>query len=987
MLTKDEIKTSIEMLEQNVSGILQEIQHLKKLLAQPESSLPSKIIEDAEYQLQQNIEKFISFPLPDQSTFTILDFQPNIIPQLIDEAEDLLDKTHSREDAFEYSHLSNLINYLKALTDKKINAKYNVKELYEAGFHKDSPIKVIMDHREREEINNIIPTPYYARIDINDYEVNEKATYYIGLQGFDGKGQDQFLITNWETSIGELFEQKERYHNQLVNHPKLGKVKLTFARNIDIEQSQIIKLHKPIGETEFNEALIQKLASKHGVDMDIIVETIDAEQSDIIRMPINENEVIIIQGSAGSGKSAIALQRIRFLLTEYKNTIKSEDSIAFFGPNELFLKHIEKVLPRLGTYKVLQTTLSNYLGKIVGVNHFMNTHQDEWKTSLQYKNWIERKTNMLLNDLKLWNEDLVLDQDFVISALEMLEVADESLKLPYNDRKNFMIQMIEKKALESRRREEKLISTIRIKMDEFINEELKELFLEFPKNISNIEQLLSSEIISVLNKFAQQVKRDKKKNDPNEFFYSAVTEEAKQIQRILIPLLKTNFKNLLIKYEASMNRAAIIFHSQIKSSVNEVIDEMIAEKSKEFISSRISQHIHFKHPTLIVALDDFMKQPSTKRLIDNATEEFNRFYHASMEEELNQKFNELLNSFNQWWSFKFEERLNKLLREIYLKHEVALPSRTYNTEKPKEQQKMNTQQINSDIQKINAFVSTKWLKDEAEVLRRIYSTKSTDEDDFSKMKLGETFEQSDLPALFNIHIIMNGRFSKSLSYLIADEAQDYSPYELWCLTQLTTRKSFMLLGDLAQSIHQSNTFDTWEDYQAIFPNIKFYNLKKTYRSTKEIVEYCNRIIEPFSNGKFELPTTIYRSGPAVKEQQYTDILKGIKDYVEYLKKADYTYQTIAIICKNFNEAKRLYHALKNDLEEVLWQKSAGESIHSSLIIIEAALAKGLEFDCVIIPDLSVYQNTIADRKLAYVAASRALHELCVALLYPVHKQF
>ncbi|MFK5710155.1 3'-5' exonuclease [Lysinibacillus boronitolerans] len=994
MKTKVGVRQSIELLENNVQQIIEEIKRLKQLLNEEEAFEQAAKVTELEVVLQQNLDKFIQFPLPTnkEAHFIELEFEHKIISHhLVEELDELLDERKSRDDSFEYSHLANLINYLKALTNKNINSKYRVSDLYEDGWHSTSPVKVIADHKKREEILEIIPEPYYARIDVDEFDENIKSTYYIGIRGFDGQGRDDFIITNWETSIGELFEQKERYFNQVIDHPKLGKVKLTFARNIEIDQGQIIKLHKPIGETIHNEALIQKLASKHGVDMDTIVETIDAEQSDIIRMPINENETIIIQGSAGSGKSAIALQRIRFLLTEYRNEIKSEDSIAFFGPNELFLKHVQKVLPRLGTYKVIQSTLSNYLGDIVGVKDFHKiryNHETRLKTSLAYKEWIEQKTNELFNDLKCWNTALVLDKQFTIPALKIIEIADQSLKYPYLQRINYMVQTIGQEARAMREIERNIFQGLDNHIETIIDNELKALFKIMPQSIEDLSDILLAETVVALNELVQKIKADKRKNSTNEISFSAVSKEARDAQSTFIDHIKKDFAQLTNKFKNEMIKARTLFEEHIAQAYEENRLRVIEEKRKAFISTRVSQHIDIQHPTLIVSYEEFIAHPHVQQVITNATKEFDNNYLTAIERELTKQLDSIPSYFANHWAFQFQVKLNRHIRDLYLKEKVSLPARMYEVKKPGKFDNVTTSELKLDADIIRQCVQKQFLHTPAAVLREIYHSQQSAMEtldsqivkDVHSLRIDEAFDQYDLLALFNIHLIMTGGTGfKKLHYLIVDEAQDYSPYELWCLSQLTIKQSMMLLGDLAQNINQVNPFTSWQEYTALFPSISFYNLKKTYRSTKQIVEYCNKIIEPYAYGKFMLPSTIYREGPTVREIESSNVIEEVKKNANHLVEADDTYQTIAVVCKDYHEANKVFKGLQQAEFEVVWQKSVDESIESKFVVIEAPLSKGLEFDCVIIPNLASYDNTLDDRKLAYVATSRALHELVVVI--------
>ncbi|HHW69198.1 MAG TPA: ATP-binding domain-containing protein, partial [Tenericutes bacterium] len=90
------------------------------------------------------------------------------------------------------------------------------------------------------------------------------------------------------------------------------------------------------------------------------------------------------------------------------------------------------------------------------------------------------------------------------------------------------------------------------------------------------------------------------------------------------------------------------------------------------------------------------------------------------------------------------------------------------------------------------------------------------------------------------------------------------------------------------------------------------------------------------------------------------------------------YESIAIICKNIKELTEIYNFMKNIGMDINCIKHPEDKYESGLCIITSYLAKGLEFDAVIINDASenTYSSTSStDMKLLYVAMTRALHEM------------
>lgn len=87
-----------------------------------------------------------------------------------------------------------------------------------------------------------------------------------------------------------------------------------------------------------------------------IVATIQAEQDEIIRSP--QAGVLVVQGGPGTGKTVVALHRAAYLLYTYRFPLEDQ-GVLVIGPNRVFLRYIEQVLPSLGEAGVEQVVLSD----------------------------------------------------------------------------------------------------------------------------------------------------------------------------------------------------------------------------------------------------------------------------------------------------------------------------------------------------------------------------------------------------------------------------------------------------------------------------------------------------------------------------------------------------------------------------------------------------------------------------------------------------
>lgn len=100
--------------------------------------------------------------------------------------------------------------------------------------------------------------------------------------------------------------------------------------------------------------LLAELDRERTATMRDIVATIAAEQDEIIRAPLDR--LLVVQGGPGTGKTAVALHRVAFLLFEHRRALADHGALVI-GPNPIFLRYVADVLPALGETDVRQTTV------------------------------------------------------------------------------------------------------------------------------------------------------------------------------------------------------------------------------------------------------------------------------------------------------------------------------------------------------------------------------------------------------------------------------------------------------------------------------------------------------------------------------------------------------------------------------------------------------------------------------------------------------
>jgi DNA helicase-2/ATP-dependent DNA helicase PcrA len=214
-----------------------------------------------------------------------------------------------------------------------------------------------------------------------------------------------------------------------------------------------------------------------------------------------------------------------------------------------------------------------------------------------------------------------------------------------------------------------------------------------------------------------------------------------------------------------------------------------------------------------------------------------------------------------------------------------------------------------------------------------------------------------------------------IKYVIIDEAQDYTPLQYEIFYQLFNHASITALGDLNQSINPYMNVGNYTNISHIFPqdNTCIINLTKSYRSTMEITKFSRRLLN-----KELTDECVERSGdepviiPFTSEEAIRDrILEDIKLYKEKGNKS------IGIITRTVEEAKEVFSFLKDKAPVRAIMKDDDEYV-SDALVIPAYLAKGLEFDAVLIYNAG-NENYCSEeeRLLLYTACTRALHNLCI----------
>ena len=213
-------------------------------------------------------------------------------------------------------------------------------------------------------------------------------------------------------------------------------------------------------------------------------------------------------------------------------------------------------------------------------------------------------------------------------------------------------------------------------------------------------------------------------------------------------------------------------------------------------------------------------------------------------------------------------------------------------------------------------------------------------------------------------------YEATIKQVVIDEAQDYNRLQYIIINHIFQKADFTLLGDINQNINPYYHYHTLEDLKNLFRgDTKYIELLKTYRSSPEIVDYTNRILNLHHvnaiRGETHKPVVVRKEIKNLRET----LLKDIQTLQE-------KYKSIAIITKDDKEAETIYEMIEKEVEVSLIQAHT-KGFRKDLVVLPAYVSKGLEFDSVIVYNNRVNSYKQNERNLLYVACTRAQQELYI----------
>ncbi|MBB4825265.1 DNA helicase-2/ATP-dependent DNA helicase PcrA [Sporosarcina luteola] len=230
------------------------------------------------------------------------------------------------------------------------------------------------------------------------------------------------------------------------------------------------------------------------------------------------------------------------------------------------------------------------------------------------------------------------------------------------------------------------------------------------------------------------------------------------------------------------------------------------------------------------------------------------------------------------------------------------------------------------------------------------------------------------PFLLLHELILGFQSNRTIKHIVVDEAQDYSPFQFEYLRRLFPAAKMTVLGDFNQAIfaHARERVD-FQTLTVLYgpEQTEVVQLARSYRSTKPIIEFTRRLVP---NAEQIIPFDRDGEQPVLTQlENISELHRHITLKVAELQSLG--FQSIAIICKSAQESQDAYESLAS-IENIKFLKKGTMEYEQGVIVIPSYLAKGIEFDAVIIYNASeqVYGDESL-RRIFYTACTRAMHAL------------
>lgn len=212
---------------------------------------------------------------------------------------------------------------------------------------------------ERHRYVKMLDSPYFARVDFIYEGETEPESYYIGIGSFAEDAASVPVVFDWRAPVSGLFYDFDKGPASFEAPAGLMEGEISCKRQYKIKGGKL----KYFFESDINidDDVLKRELSMNGSDrLRNIVTTIQKEQNKIIRD--KSGKILVVQGTAGSGKTSIALHRVAYLLYNSRGSLKA-NNVLILSPNNVFADYISHILPELNEENISEMEFDYFAAK------------------------------------------------------------------------------------------------------------------------------------------------------------------------------------------------------------------------------------------------------------------------------------------------------------------------------------------------------------------------------------------------------------------------------------------------------------------------------------------------------------------------------------------------------------------------------------------------------------------------------------------------
>lgn len=214
--------------------------------------------------------------------------------------------------------------------------------------------------KKNSTLSERLRKPYFGKIKFVDNDTCN--TIYIGNSPYSCFKAD---VVSWQSPVANIYYSRKGIYDTPERKNKT--VELHLVRTLDINRNVLNNIHDNFSKEEQLKAdpfLLEQLGRSGKERLQDIVITIQEEQNEIIRAPIDKH--LIVQGSAGTGKTIVLVYRVAYLMYTYE---WGNDDVLFISPSKVFLGYLRSILPDADLANISNVTLSGLIPEL-GKNLF-----------------------------------------------------------------------------------------------------------------------------------------------------------------------------------------------------------------------------------------------------------------------------------------------------------------------------------------------------------------------------------------------------------------------------------------------------------------------------------------------------------------------------------------------------------------------------------------------------------------------------------------